>query len=234
MLALIAMENPGNLNAEAIRARREDVINALVSPTAETISQSALRAQYNGYQEENDVNPESTTDTYFLLKSYIHNPRWEGVPFYLESGKCLSRSRVDITIYFREMKYCLCSDRDKEEGHSHPRNILRFRIQPDEAIQSWLWVKKPGFDFELVPAKLSFLYSDTISKESIPDAYERILYDCILGDQTLFVSTKEVQSEWQYITELGKLWERNPLWKYEKGSEGPDERKDFMGEVFID
>lgn len=233
MLALIAMENPGDLNADAIRARREDVIAALTLPSASDIAHTALRAQYAGYQEEPNVQSGSTTDTYFLLKSFVHNPRWEGVPFYLEAGKGLARSRVDITIYFKEMNFCLCSDRDKE-GHVHPQNVLRFRIQPDEAIQSWLWVKKPGFDFELVPAKLSFLYADAVSKESIPDAYERILYDCILGDQTLFVSTKEVQSEWKFITEVGKLWERNPLWKYERGSNGPDERNEFMGKGFID
>jgi glucose-6-phosphate 1-dehydrogenase len=81
---------------------------------------------------------------------------------------------------------------------------------------------------------LSFLYSDTVDKGSIPDAYSRILYDCFIGDQTLFVSTKEIQAEWKYVSEIGKQWEKNTLWKYEQGTPGPEERKRFFEGDFID
>ncbi len=232
MLALVAMENPGNLDAGTIRARREEVMSALVLPTGETIGATALRGQYEGYQQEEKVNPKSTTDTYFLLKSYVHNSRWEGVPFYLEAGKKIDQARVDITIYFKEMKFCLCEKRGP--GHRHPQNMLRFRIQPDEAIQVWFWVKEPGFGLNIAPAKLSYLYSDTVDKKSIPDAYARVLYDCFLGDQTLFVSTKEIQAEWKFVSEVAKHWEKNPLLKYVQGSNGPDERGNFMEGEFID
>lgn len=224
MLAFVAMENPGGLNANDIRSRREDVLRAIVPFDKESLAQNTLRGQYQGYLDAKDVAPGSMTESYFLLKVALDNSRWKGVPFYLESGKRLSSSRTEITIYFKDVVPCLCPS----ENHARHQNVLRFRIQPGEAIELEFWVKQPGFHFALKPARLNFSYADSPDTAMIPDAYERILYDCIQGDQTLFVSTKEVELAWKFIMQISEGWKDLPLAKYVPGSTGPVERKNIL------
>lgn len=216
MLALIAMEDPDKLSAGRIRRRRAEVLKALRPVAADEVVAHTIRAQYEGYRQEAAVSADSATETYFRLRAFVDNDRWRGVPFYLESGKRMSESKAEISIHFRERRGSL----SQLEGSAHHQNILTFRIQPDEGISLVFWVKKPGFDTVLEPQLLSFFYDQGEQGVAIPDAYERVLYDCIRGDQTLFTSTEEVQAAWQFITPILEHWQQTPLVQYRPGSRG--------------
>ncbi len=211
MLSLIAMENPDRLESDLIRAARAKLLSKVRLMKGKEIT----RAQYEGYRQEKGVASDSETETYFKVPLEIKNSRWKGVPFYLESGKALHESRVEIEIYFKAPKeYCVCPI-EHTEGH---QNKLTFTIQPNEAISLLFWAKSPGFQFGLEPQTLSFSQArDTIVRK-IPDAYERVLYDAVKGDQTLFTNTKEVLAEWGIIMPILKKWGDVPLNRYKKGS----------------
>lgn len=210
MLALVAMEDPRGMNAERIRELRAEVLEKTILINKESI----VRGQYNGYLNEQGVRISSDTETFFRMTLAVNNDRWAGVPFELESGKALAESKVSIEVYFKETDQCFCPE--KHEG-SH-QNILTFGIQPNESIRFLFWFKRPGFDFGLDPQNLSFNYKRDITENTIHDAYERVLYDCIRGDQTLFTSTKEIMAEWKLVTYILDVWKNKPLAVYAKGS----------------
>lgn len=195
MLALIAMDEPVELDAENIRKERAKVLKNI-----EAID--AVRGQYSGYREEKGVQPGSDTETYFRLEAHINTGRWRKVPFFLESGKALDETKTEIDVYFKS----------KHEG----QNILTFRVQPDEGIKLRFWVKKPGLSMDLEPKPLRFKYSD-FQHETV-DAYEKVIHDAFLGDQTLFTSTDEVMAAWKFITPIVNGWKADPLERYPKGS----------------
>lgn len=213
MLALIAMENPGTLSAAALQEKHALLLEALRPITGGAIAQQTARGQYIGFKREKGVASRSTTETFFRIVAYIDNARWQGVPFHLESGKGMSESKTEIIIYFKRPVACLCPPEDE---HNH-RNVLTFRIQPDESISILFWAKKPGFDFNLERKRLSFHYHDSVDVRRLPNAYERILFDCIRGDQTLFNGTRELQAAWKFITPIIDGWGATPLVEYEKG-----------------
>lgn len=230
MLALIAMENPGKLkrfsknfdplrspglSAAAIRDARRKVL-AKVVPGGGKLSEWVERGQYEGYLAEPGVRSDSSTETYFRIKAFIKNSRWREVPFYLESGKEMSEDLVSVSVFFKPAA-CLCP-----EGHSEEhQNALTFSISPKEEIAILFWAKRPGFEFGLEPKRLSFSFTEGVLAHRIPNAYERVLFDCIRGDQTLFASTEEVKAEWRFITPVLENWEKLPLHRYAKGSNGP-------------
>jgi glucose-6-phosphate 1-dehydrogenase len=201
------MEAPKNFDASSIRKERAKILSLLKPYNDKNIKKMANRGQYEGYINEKGVKRNSQTETYFRLETYIENSRWKGVPFYLESGKGLNESKSEIDIYF------------KNEHDSERQNILTFRIQPDEGIKIRFFVKTPGFDTVTEPKILKFKYSDHPTLQTLPDAYERVLYDAIKGDQTLFTSTDEVLHAWKFITPILSLWRAIPLNIYKKGSE---------------
>jgi len=213
MLALLAMNRPRAFDAGSIRKERALVLKNLHPITVKNIHTSAVRAQYYGYKEESGVSRNSTTETYFQLKTFVDTKQWDGVPFYLESGKALAETKTEISIYF------------KDTTGEKKTNILSFRIQPDEAIKVRFWVKKPGFGMQTESKTLSFNYKDFHTTHYIPDAYERVLYDAVLGDQTLFTSTDEVKYAWKFITPIIDSWKRLPLEQYKKGSRGPSSQE---------
>lgn len=216
MLALIAMEDPDKLTAARIRRRRAEVLKYLRLPSADEVRDNTIRAQYAGYHDEAAVKTGSQTETYFRIRAFIDNDRWRGVPFYLESGKRMSETKAEISIFFRERKNTL----SQLEGSSHHQNILTFHIQPNEGISLVFWVKKPGFTTELQSRLLSFNYQDEDPDQTLPAAYERVLFDSIRGDQTLFTSTDEVSASWKFITPILEHWSRVPLVTYRGGSRG--------------
>lgn len=216
MLAAVAMENPEALEARAIRRERAKVFKSLSIPQRGTWSDHVVRGQYRGYRREKGIAPHSTTETYFRIAAEINNERWKGVPFILESGKKMKETKTEITIYFKSLAACLCSS---QEQHQH-QNVLTFRIQPHEGIHVRFWVKAPGFVEKLEPKNLSFFYSQTVRGKKLPDAYERILYDCLRGDQTLFASTEEVLASWRFVTPILKKWKKTKLYIYQQGSRG--------------
>lgn len=213
LLALITMEDPGKLGADGIREKRAELLSQIVPMKVD--ENHFIRAQYEGFRDEEGVDNESDTETFFKVGLEIQNPRWQGVPVSIEAGKALSDYRVDLTVTFKEGESCVCP-----EGDVDHKNMVRFRIQPDEGIHMRFWTKKPGFEYELLPKELSFCYND--SDESIPDAYQRVLYDCIRGDQTLFTSTKEVEAQWNVVMPILNTWRQLPLRIYKKGS-NPEE-----------
>ena len=217
MLAFVAMENPGSLAAGPIRHERVKVLRALKPISPAGIARHTLRGQYKGYQKEEGVTAYSQVETYFRIESEIDNGRWRGVPFVLESGKKMRETKTEISVYFKESASCLCPP----EIAQHHQNVLTFRVQPDEGISIIFWAKKPGFKTQLEQKRLSFSYKDSPDIVKIPDAYERVLYDCIRGDQILFTSTEEVTAAWQFITPLLEYWGGTELHEYEQGSEGP-------------
>lgn len=207
MLALVAMEPPEKFDAVSIRKERAKLLSRLKQPVAKRLSEYVVRGQYEGYVNEKGVKRNSQTETYFRIEAYIDSPRWKSVPFYIESGKALAENKSEINIYF------------KNSGEDYRQNILTFRIQPDEGIKIRFFVKTPGFDMKVEPKTLKFKYSDTHDPNDLPDAYERVLYDAIMGDQTLFTSTDEVMSAWKYITGIIHGWNNVPLVVYRKGIE---------------
>lgn len=217
MLAAVAMENPVTLDATIIRNNRTAIFKQLKRMPARDIAHYAVRGQYRGYQQEKENRKRSDTETYFQLKTFINNRRWKGVPFYLESGKALKEASTTAKVYFKQAKTCFECDIDDER----PRNVLTFRIQPDEGITVCFWAKEPGLTMKMHERELAFDFHNGASDDPLPDAYEHLIYDAIRGDQTLFASTAEEVASWQYITPILEHWKNIPLQAYPKGSAGP-------------
>ncbi len=213
MLSLIAMENPRTLTASDIRSERARVLERL--SLSKKFRKYHRRAQYEGYRDEANVLSGSETETYFRLALGVRNSRWRGVPFFLESGKALNESSVSITIHFKALPKLHFFSQEEREC----RNTLTFMIQPKPGIKVSFWAKKPGFDNLLQEKPLSFFYAESDNDERIPDAYERVLFDCIRGDQTLFASTEEVIASWKFITPILKRWKKTPLYRYARGAD---------------
>ncbi len=214
MLAIVAMEKPRTFDANGVRKERAKVLAALRPITKKTIGKLAVRGQYEGYTKEEGVHATSQTETYFRLQAHINNSRWKNVPFFLESGKAMAENRCEVDIYFKSMH--------SKKPSLDQQNILTFRVQPDEGIKIRFWVKKPGFSMDVEPKTLKFKYLEGTLLESLPDAYEHVLYDAIQGDQMLFTSTDEVLAAWKFITPIVSAWRAAaqpvPLTIYKKGA----------------
>lgn len=213
MLAFIAMEDPCIFEAGAIRRSRAKVLSELSLISKEEISKFVGRGQYWGYLEEPSVKENSKTETYFRVEAHVENERWKGVPFCLESGKGLGMSKVEIEVIFRKKNSRLCPP---DAGQVY-QNAILFRIQPDEGVGISFWAKRPGFDMKLDEKTLSFSREKNNNAEKAPDAYERVIFDCIAGDQTFFASAEEVLASWKFITPIIENWNDLPLEKYDKG-----------------
>ncbi len=212
MLAVVAMEQPEELNAAYIRAERARALQKLRIFNKE----KTIFGQYSGYQGEEGVAEDSRVETYFRLEAEINNKRWRNVPFVLESGKALAEDRAEIVIHFRRPDSCI--EKKHEETCNHA-NELTFRIQPDEGISLRFWITKPGLTNELESKELSFAYAASPDAVQLLDAYERLLYDALTGDQTLFASTDEVRAAWKFVAPILRARKNDaiPLRVYEKG-----------------
>ncbi len=218
MLALIAMDNPGGPDAALIREKRAAVFKSLMPLDNERLVKSnVVRGQYSGYRNTANIDPQSQTETYFKIKAFIDNKRWKNIPFYLESGKALKNKKTEIIIYFQDVKRCVCPESHGKHKH---QNILNIKIFPDEGILIRFWAKRLGLLGNLEPRDFKFFYkrdpADTTGE------YDKVLLDCLRGDQTLFASTEEVCLAWEFITPIYKNWKQNKLHEYSKGSLGPE------------
>ena len=213
MLAFVAMEDPGVFEAGAMRRSRAKVLSELHLIGKKEIEKFVKRGQYNDYLEEPSVRPDSKTETYFCVEAHIENERWKGVPFYLESGKGLGKSEVEIEVVFRKKDSFLCPP----DAGNISQNTIVFRIQPDEGIDISFWTKRPGFEMKLDKKTLSFSREKSGDAKKSPDAYERVIFDCIMGDQTFFAGAEEVAASWNFITPIIENWDNLPLLKYERG-----------------
>ncbi|MBI2641963.1 MAG: glucose-6-phosphate dehydrogenase [Candidatus Wildermuthbacteria bacterium] len=203
LLALFTMENPGSFEGNAIRKARAKVLRSLkVSDGSETV-----RGQYEGYLQEKNVAPGSTTETYFKIQTSLETSQWKGVSIILESGKAMSEDRVEVHVVFKHPTPCLCP----QEPGKHYKNILHYFIQPREGITLSLWARKPGLGMDIEERALSFDYREAFQKEEFADAYERLLVNCIQGDQTQFVSTEEIMAEWKFVDPILRSWQENKV-----------------------
>ena len=204
MLALIAMEDPGELDASKIRAARETVLGELKILTPEEIEKHTTKGQYASYRTEEKVEPNSKTDTYFKVTTHVENDRWQDVPFILEGGKMLGEQRVEIVLAFKKIESCVCT---LPEGSQPRQNKLVISMYPDEKITITFWAKKRGFGMEIEPREFTFDYQSLNQNTRKHDAYEKLLLDCIRGDQTLFTTSREVENAWKFITPILEAWQ---------------------------
>jgi glucose-6-phosphate 1-dehydrogenase len=213
MLALLTMSPADVHDALSVRKSRLAAIRSFVMYDTDV----RIRGQYQGYKETVGVHPESDTETYFKVSTHIDSELWKDVAVTLEAGKALHTSLTEAVITFRSTDQCMCAP--QPEMHAH-RNVLRISFSPEQSIRLTMWVKEPGFDFKLHERELVLATQEGEVFRS-PEAYERVLYDCIIGDQTRFVSGEEVVAAWNFITPLLDSLKREPLREYAKGSHAP-------------
>lgn len=215
MLALATMEQPGGFTPQAIRTRRAEILGALTAHSAAEIKTATFRAQYAGYEATPGVRPGSTTETYFKIRTFLDTPRWQGVPVTLESGKRLPAQEKEIVLTFKHPVPCLCP-----AGSQHSKNTARITLEPVEGITIHFWSKKPGPGFGLEERTLEFMLRPEQARTQYVEEYERLLLDCLHGDQTLFLSTEEVKAMWRFIDPIVRAWKRDvvSLKTYEPGS----------------
>lgn len=225
LLAAVAMEQPKNLSAQAIRAERIAVLEAL-QQIGEG-SRDTVRGQYQGYRQEPKVSPNSNVETFVAAKVFVKSKRFKNVPFYLRTGKKMGQQGklTDITIQFKKADNALF-----ETVNPTMPNTLTIRIQPTEGISLRLFTKQPGHGNMTAPAQMDFCYRDTFGNAGA-DAYTRLLYDVIAGDQTLFINTREVLAQWQFVTPILESWAKTnqQVILYNQGSWGPKESFDLIG-----
>lgn len=204
MLALVTMDNPRDLSAAPVRKNRAKILEDLKLQNEVQIKKNTFRAQYKGYTKVHGVPDYSQTETHFKIKGEFKAPRWKGVFFTLESGKLLPQQRKEIVITFKHPSPCLCPT------GTHYKNKIIFSLEPKEKITIIFWAKKPGLDMEIEERALDFSYRREHERdEQQTAAYEKLLLDCLTGDQTLFVSTEEVRAMWKFIDPVICAWEKN-------------------------
>lgn len=215
LLALVAMENPGAFEPSKITSERTRALESLKIYNPREAAQNSARCRYEGYPSTDGVKNDSQTETYFFVRAFVENERWRGVPFLLESGKALGESKVEIEVGFKSAPHCVCGD---EDLHGH-KNTLIISIQPKQAIEMKFWVKKPGMVYKLEEQRLRFEYGNGGNIGRLPNAYEKVLYDCICGDRTLFATSREVEAAWKFIDPILESWKRDEvkLCVYKKG-----------------
>lgn len=212
MLALVMMDNPTNLSAEVVRRKRQEILESLCVPSVDEIKKDTFRGQYINYLKIEGVDKKSKTETYFKIKTFLDSPRWQGVPIYLESGKRLKDQVKEIIVTFKHVTPCLCPP------DNHSTNQVVFSIEPQEAIRISFLTKKPGLvsTVEVASRNFNFIYRKKTSRVQYVEEYEKLLLDCIEGNQLLFLSTDEVKAMWGYIDPIVSWWKKEiiPLEKY--------------------
>ncbi len=230
LLALTAMEPPVSMDAESMRDEKVKVLKAIQPLRLDGPNPDVARAQYGagvisgkpvqGYLQEKDVSPTSATETFAALRLSINNWRWQGVPFYLRSGKHLARRVSEIAVRFKRTPGSLFAETDRSMLAA---NTLAFQIQPDEGLSLILNAKIPGLETRTQPVKMNFKYATTFGSNT-PEAYERLVLDAMIGDGTLFIRGDETERSWQLCTPILEHWAklgRTGLDTYASGAWGP-------------
>jgi glucose-6-phosphate 1-dehydrogenase len=237
LLAMTAMEPPISFDADAVRAKKAEVIQAIRPMSEAEALQNAVRGQYaagtvlgkpaNAYREEPDVASGSTTETFIACKLNIDNWRWAGVPFYLRTGKYMKRRLTEIAIRFHQAPYTLFRSTDVERLHP---NWMILRIQPDEGIALEFAAKRPGPTVTLDSVSMDFCYEDYF--QMAPNTgYETLIYDCMIGDATLFQRADNIDAGWQTVQPILDAWANNPpkdFPNYPAGSNGPAAAEELL------
>jgi glucose-6-phosphate 1-dehydrogenase len=230
LLCLIAMEPPNNFNAPEMHSRKVDVLHAMRKFTPEEIRTSVVRGQYAkgwmqgkevpGYREEKGVDPLSNTETFAAIKFFIDNWRWQGVPFYVRTGKRLQRSSSLISIQFKDLPHFIFPP---EAIETWQQNRLIISIQPEMSIRLQVQGKRPGLNMLLNTVDMIFDYKTTYSSYT-PEAYETLLLDVMIGDQTLFMRGDQVEAAWELLMPIIHAWMKPSLSfpNYSADSWGPE------------
>ena len=228
LLAMVAMEPPNSFDADAVRAEKGRVIEAIRHLTPHQAAADSVRGQYTAgkvegkavkaYRASPDVDPKSDVETYVALKLEVDNWRWAGVPFYLRTGKALSGHDTSIVIQFKAAPQTLFQN--VPTGASTP-NVLILRIQPNEGISLLFDAKKPGPDVALAEVSMKFDYADFFDAKPAT-GYETLIYDCLIGDQTLFNRAQDIEYAWAAVMPFLKAWKtQGTVEPYAAGSTGP-------------
>ncbi len=232
LFSLVAMEPPVAFDADAVRDEKMKVLRAVRPIPPESIADWAVRAQYvsgvvdgeevPGYRDEERVAPDSYTETYAALKLVVDNWRWQGVPFYLRTGKRMARRVTEIAIHFKRPPVLLFKDA-MVSGGLQP-NVLVLRVQPDEGFSLTIESKVPGHDVALQPVAMDYSYGTTLNELPF-SAYETVLVDAMEGDMTLFTRGDQAEEAWRIVAPVLEAWAQRPqrdISIYEAGSWGPE------------
>jgi glucose-6-phosphate 1-dehydrogenase len=244
MLALVAMEPPTSFDADRVRDEKIKLLRAIKPFPPDNLKRWVIRGQYGsgriddgdvpGYRQEPGVASNSQTETFVAAKIAVENWRWQGVPFYLRSGKRMARKISEIVVTFKRVPHSMFSPLLPEDL---PHNVLVFHVQPDEGISLSIQAKHPGPKLCMSSLNMYFHYDDIFGVNP-PEAYERLLLDCMLGDQTLFVRHDDMQVAWSLITPVLNAWTEDKsgqrtglLYTYSAGSWGPSESDALLERV---
>jgi glucose-6-phosphate 1-dehydrogenase len=232
VLGTITIEPPAFFNATDVRNESVKIFESLRPIKTSEVRKYAVQGQYVaskikgqdvlGYRQEKNVLPDSRTATFVALKLYIDNWRWGDVPFYIRTGKFLPTRVTEVVVHFKRTPHHLFT---KSELCEAMPNQLIIRIQPDEGILLKLGMKKPGAGYDIKEVNMDFHYSE-LADAYIPEAYERLLLDCILGDATHYARADAVEACWKFVDPILKAWERNDkikMYGYPAGTWGPPE-----------
>jgi glucose-6-phosphate 1-dehydrogenase len=228
LLSLVAMEPPASHNADDQRDEKVKVIKAIRKISRDQVNLHAVRGQYRGYREEEGVASDTRTATYAAIRFYIDNWRWQGVPFYLRSGKNLKEKVSEVVVQFKRPPHLMFPLPTEYEFTS---NTLTLCLQPDEGIHLKFETKVPDTIAETRSVDLEYHYKDVFGEGSIPEAYERLLLDAINGDASLFTRSDRSELAWELLDPILAAWERPdgpPLSIYEPGSWGPAESDELL------
>ncbi|MCX6983661.1 MAG: glucose-6-phosphate dehydrogenase [Lentisphaerae bacterium] len=241
MLSLVAMEPPASFEADRVRDEKAKLLRSIQPFPQGNLAGRIVRGQYSAgrfdgadvssYLEESGVMPGSQTETFVAAKLAINNWRWNGVPFYLRAGKRMSRRVSEIAITFKKIPHSIFMPLLPEDLR---QNILVLNVQPEDGFALNIQAKKPGPKLCMGNLVMDFFYKD-IFKGEPPEAYERLLLDCMLGDSTLFIRNDTIEVSWSLLTPVLEAWEKagdspeaGKLYPYKSGSWGPDEASKLL------
>jgi glucose-6-phosphate 1-dehydrogenase len=232
LLCLVAMEPPYSLDPDVVRNARMDVLRCLRPIQGKDVEKFIVRAQYSvgkahgldvpGYRRESGVKPDSTIETYVAIKLFVENWRWSGVPFYLRTGKAMSKRASEVAVHFKEIPQILFN---ADPDAPLASNVLTLKIQPDEGLSLRVISKVPGSKAKTHPVEMNFRYGEAFGAPS-PEAYERLLLDVMAGDASLFMRRDAVEASWAWITAILDGWKTHGtkwLPEYSAGTMGPVE-----------
>ncbi|NIR49126.1 glucose-6-phosphate dehydrogenase [candidate division KSB1 bacterium] len=235
LLCMTAIEPPVCYDAESLRTETAQVLQA-IRPV--DVKNDAILGQYDkgeiegepvrGYRDEDGVEENSDTPTFVALKLNVDNWRWAGVPFYLRTGKRMNRKVSEVTIQFKPTPHLMFPT--EQEGE-RMKNVLTFRLQPNEGIIYTFLAKQPGADIHLEPVRMNFQYDQAFEIDEPPSAYQWLLLDAMQGDQTLFPRSDWILKAWSIVDPIVKEWESEPwldLPNYAAGSWGPTEADELL------
>ncbi len=237
LLTLTAMEPPVALDAAALRDQKVQLLRSMHPMTADEVRQRTVRGQYGagnvfglpvpGYRDEPGVQKLSSTETYAAVDFRIDNWRWEGVPFYVRTGKRLSLQHAEVVVHFKRTPQALFAH--APQAHLEP-NQITLRIQPDEGITIGFAAKRPGDELRSIGVAADFSYAESFEGKP-PSAYATLLLDVMQGDHTRFTRRDEVEAEWRIITPILEAWAKQPpppFPNYAAGSDGPAEARALL------